>query len=63
MSSSRVHCTRTGARQPIALPTATASATMSASGTARRPKPPPVIITCSLTCSGGIPAMPAATAW
>ena len=63
MSSSRVHCTLTGAFQPIALAVLTASSITSASGVARRPKLPPAIITCSRTRSSGSSAIRAATAW
>ena len=63
MSFSRVHCTLTGALQFSARAADTASTITSASETARRPKPPPVFITCSRTLSGGTPATWDATAW
>ena len=49
MSSSRVHCTLIGALAPVALRTLTTSTITSASATARRPKKPPGVITCSFT--------------
>ena len=49
MSSSRVNCTRTGARPLIALATLTAATVKSLQALARRPKLPPENTVCSLT--------------
>src|SRR6202163_487846 len=63
VSSSRVNCSRTGARPPIALATLTAATVKSLQPLARRPKLPPDTSVCSLTLSIGSPAAFAANMW
>src|ERR1700720_1390636 len=63
VSSSRLNCSRTGARPPIALATLTAATVKSLHTLARRPKLPPDTSVCSLTLSIGSPAAFAANMW
>src|SRR6266851_9280394 len=63
VSSSRLNCSRTGARPPIALATLTAATVKSLHTLARRPKLPPDTRVCSLTLSIGSPAAFAASMW
>ena len=63
VSSSRVNCSRTGARPLIALATLTAATVKSLQALARRPKLPPENTVCSFTFSGGRPAALAANMW
>ena len=65
MSSSRLHSVRTGAFRPAAraaLAISQASTTKSLPLANRRPKPPPAICTCTVTCSGLRPSARAAAA-
>ncbi len=52
-----------GAAPPAALATSTASATKSLVGVARRPKPPPRKVVCTVTWSGVMPRIWAAANW
>ncbi len=63
MSSSRLNCSRTGARPPIAFATLTLATVKSLHTLARRPKLPPDTSVCSLTFSIGSPAAFAANMW
>src|SRR5258707_4410328 len=63
VSSSRLNCSRIGARPPIALATLTAATEKSLHTLARRPKLPPDTSVCSLTLSIGSPAAFAANIW
>jgi hypothetical protein len=53
-SSSRVHITLTG--RPLSFESMTASMMKSTSRLPRRPKPPPIKRSCSLTLSRGMPS-------
>src|SRR6202165_5196982 len=63
VSSSRLNCSRTGARPPIALATLTAATVKSLHTLARRAELPPDTSVCSLTLSIGSPAAFAANMW